>query len=197
MPAWGWPELATLFLHFVSLSLLSIGGAITTVPEMHRFLVNQQAWLAEDQFSSSIALAQVAPGPNVLFVAVLGWTVGMNAAGGPAAGASAWALASACVFAAMMGILLPSATLTYFAARWGQRNRERPTVRAFKSAMAPIVVALLVATGWILTAGHGSWVARPGPYVLTLVSAAVVWRTRVHLLWLLGAGALAGAWGWV
>ena len=197
MPAWGWPELATLFLHFVSLSLLSIGGAITTVPEMHRFLVTQQAWLAEDQFSSSIALAQAAPGPNVLFVAVLGWTVGMNAAGGPAAGASAWALASACVFAAMMGILLPSATLTYFAARWGQRNRERPTVRAFKSAMAPIVVALLVATGWILTAGHGSWVSHPGPYVLTLVSAAVVWRTRVHLLWLLGAGALAGAWGWV
>jgi chromate transporter len=145
MPAWGWPELATLFLHFVSLSLLAIGGAITTVPEMHRFLVTQQAWLAEDQFSSAIALAQAAPGPNVLFVAVLGWTVGMNAAGGAAAGAPAWALASACVFAAMMGILLPSATLTYFAARWGQRNRERPTVRAFKLAMAPIVVALLVA----------------------------------------------------
>lgn len=197
MPAWGWPELGTLFLHFVSLSLLSIGGAITTVPEMHRYLVTQQAWLAEDQFSSSIALAQAAPGPNVLFVAVLGWTVGMNAAAGPAAGASAWAFASACVFAAMMGILLPSATLTYFAARWGQRNRERPTVRAFKLAMAPIVVALLVATGWILTAGHGSWASHPGPYLLTLATALIVWRTRIHLLWLLAAGALAGAVGWV
>ena len=69
------------------------------------------------------------------------------AAGGTAAGAAAWALAGAGVFSAMLGIVLPSATLTFFAARWGQRNRERPTVRAFKLAMAPIVVALLVATG--------------------------------------------------
>jgi chromate transporter len=197
MHDWGWSELVTLFSHFVSLSLLSIGGAITTVPEMHRFLVTQQAWLAEGQFSSSIALAQAAPGLNVLFVAVLGWTVGMNAAGGPAAGASAWALASACVFVSMMGILLPSATLTHFAARWGQRNRKRPMVRAFKLAMAPIVVALLLATGWILTAGHGSWVSHPGPYLLTLATALMVWRSRIQLLWLLAAGALAGVVGWV
>jgi len=197
MSTWGWPELTTLFLHFVSLSLLSVGGAITTVPEMHRFLVTDQAWLAEDQFSTSIALAQAAPGPNVLFVAVLGWTVGMNAAGGPSAGASAWAFASACVFASMMGILLPSATLTYFASRWGQRNRELPTVRAFRLAMAPIVVGLLVATGWILTAGHGHWASHPGPYALSLAATLMVWRSRIHLLWLLGAGALAGAIGWI
>ena len=197
MPIWGWPELTTLFLHFVSLSLLSVGGAITTVPEMHRFLVTDQSWLSEDEFSTSIALAQAAPGPNVLFVAVLGWTVGMNAAGGPSAGASAWAFASACVFASMLGILLPSATLTYFASRWGQRNRERPTVRAFKLAMAPIVVGLLVATGWILTSGHGHWASHPGPYVLSLAATLLVWRSRIHLLWLLGAGALAGALGWV
>ena len=93
MNPWGWHELATLFLHFVSLSLMSIGGAVTTVPEMHRFLVSEQAWLSEGQFSNAIALAQAAPGPNVLFVAVLGWTVGMNAAGGSAAGAAAWAAA--------------------------------------------------------------------------------------------------------
>ena len=69
MNTWGWHELATLFLHFVSLSLMSIGGAVTTVPEMHRFLVSEQAWLSEGQFSNAIALAQAAPGPNVLFVA--------------------------------------------------------------------------------------------------------------------------------
>lgn len=197
MTTWGWPELATLFLHFVSLSLLSIGGAITTVPEMHRFLVSEHAWLAEEQFSTSIALAQAAPGPNVLFVAVLGWTVGMNAAGGPTAGAHAWALASICVFAAMMGILLPSATLTFFATRWGQRNRERPTVRAFKLAMAPIVVALLIATGWILAGSLGGWSMNPGAFALTAATALLVWRGRMHLLWLLGAGALAGILGWV
>ena len=197
MTPFGWHELSTLFLHFVSLSLMSVGGAITTVPEMHRFLVSEQAWMSEVQFSNAIALAQAAPGPNVLFVAILGWTVGVNAAGGTAAGAAAWATAGACVFVTMMGIVLPSATLTFFAARWGQRNRERPTVRAFKLAMAPIVVALLVATGWILAGSHGSFGMNPGAFVLTAASALLVWHNRIHLLWILAAGALAGVMGWV
>ena len=197
MIPWGWPELGTLFLHFVALSLMSVGGAITTVPEMHRILVNQEAWLSESQFSSSIALAQAAPGPNLLFVAVLGWTVGMNAAGGPAAGPWAWCLASTCVFVAMLGILLPSTTLTFFAARWGQKNRNRPTVRAFKMGMAPVVVGLLVSTGWILGTASGTVAQAPGAYLLTAASAFIVWQGRIHLLWILGAGAIAGALGWV
>ena len=73
-----------LFLHYLSLSLLSIGGAITTAPDMHRFLVDQQHWLTDAQFNASIAIAQAAPGPNVLFVALLGWNVGLNAGGLPA-----------------------------------------------------------------------------------------------------------------
>ncbi|MES2424807.1 MAG: chromate transporter, partial [Pseudomonadota bacterium] len=67
-----------LFLHFISLSLLSIGGAITTAPEMHRYLVDQQRWMTDPQFNASIAIAQAAPGPNVLFVALMGWHVGLN-----------------------------------------------------------------------------------------------------------------------
>ena len=68
----------TLFMHFASLSLLGVGGAITTSADMHRFLVDKQGWLADAQFNSSIALAQAAPGPNILFVALMGWNVGLN-----------------------------------------------------------------------------------------------------------------------
>ena len=53
----------------------------------------------------------------------------------------------------MTGMLLPSTTLTYFATRWGHRNRELRVVRAFKQGMAPIVVGLLLATGWVLVRG--------------------------------------------
>jgi chromate transporter len=196
MHAFSWSDWLTLFLHFVSLSLLSIGGAITTVPDMHRFLVSEKSWLSDSQFTGSIALAQAAPGPNVLFVAVLGWNIGMNAGGGLAGGASAWGMAFAGVFATMLGILLPSTTLTFFAARWGHQNKERRDVRAFKMAMAPIVVALLIATGWVLTAGHGPIQENLWLWVLTLVSTLVVWQTRIHLLWLLAAGALGGVMGW-
>ena len=64
-----------LFTHFASLSLLAVGGAITTVPDMHRYLVGDKMWLSDAQFTSSIALAQASPGPNVLFVALMGWNV--------------------------------------------------------------------------------------------------------------------------
>ena len=178
-----------LFLHFLSLSLLSIGGAITTAPDMHRFLVDQQQWPTNAQFNASVAIAQAAPGPNVLFVALLGWNVGLNAGGLPAAFLG--------MSLAMIGILLPSTTFTYAAARWAQRNRELLAVQAFKQGMAPVVVALLIATGWIL-ATSGSGQARDWPvWLLAGATAVVVWRSRVHMLWLLAAGAALGCLGWV
>ena len=197
MTGFGYGNLVDLLGCFVTLSLLSVGGAITTVPEMHRYLVAQNPWLTDSQFSASIALAQAAPGPNVLFVAVLGWNVGMASGGGPANGPLPWALASAALAVSLVGIIIPSTTLTFFAARWGQRNRERAEVRAFKQSMAPVVIALLVATGWLLTASHGNLQQAPLLWMLTIASALLVWKTRIHLLWLIGAGALMGALGLV
>jgi len=181
-----------LFLHYLSLSLLSIGGAITTAPDMHRFLVVEQRWLTDAQFTASLAIAQSAPGPNVLFIALLGWHVGVNA-GGALTGLLG-------VFLTMLGILIPSTTLTYAAAQWGQRNRQRRTVRAFKQGMAPVVVALLLATSWILAASSSIpasttssyWVDNAPLWLLTALVAVVVWRTRLHLLWLLAVGAVLG-----
>jgi chromate transporter len=178
-----------LFTHFATLSLLSVGGAITTAPDMHRYLVDGRHWLSDPQFSASIAIAQSAPGPNVLFVALMGWNVGLNAGGLP--------LAAFGMVVAMTGIMLPSTTLTYLAARWGQANRELRGVRAFKQGMAPIVVALLIATGWILATG-ANYAVRDWPlWLVTGATALIVWRTRLHLLWLLGAGALLGWFGLV
>ena len=177
----------SLFLHYLSLSLLAIGGAITTAPDMHRYLVDQQHWLTDAQFNASIAIAQAAPGPNVLFIALMGWNVGLNA-GGMLTGLLG-------VFTAMLGILIPSTTLTYLAAQWGHRNRELRAVRTFKQGMAPIVVALLIATGWILAESNGPSLHHWPVWLLTAVTALIVWRTRMHLLWLLGTGALLGWFG--
>ena len=180
-----------LFFHYISLSLLSVGGAITTAPDMHRFLVEQQHWLTDAQFSASIAIAQAAPGPNVLFIALLGWNVGLNA------GSMLTGLLG--MLMTMLGILIPSTTLTYITAQWGHRNRELRAVRAFKQGMSPIVVALLIATGWILAATNSTQqgeVLHNWPvWLLTVVTAVVVWRSKIHLLWLLGAGALLGWFG--
>lgn len=175
-------ELVGLFGHFMVLSLLSVGGAISTAPDMHRYVVTQQHWISDTQFSASVAIAQAAPGPNVLFVAVVGW----NVAG--AAGA----------LATMSGILLPSTVLSLWAGRWGTQRRTTRGVRAFTSGLAPVTIGLLLATGWVLAE---PFVRAPeqrlGAVALIGVSVITMLRTRISPMWLVGLGALVGALGWV
>ena len=186
-----------LFNHFLSLSLLAVGGAIILAPDIHRFLVDENQWLTEQQFSSSIALAQSAPGPNVLFVGLMGWNVGLNAGVGLGGGWISVALSALGMLISLLGIMLPSSILTYTTTRWAHKHRDNRGVRAFKLGMAPVVIALLVSTGWLLTASHNEPMRDWPLWVLTLVAMGLVWRTRIHLLWLIGAGALLGALGWV
>lgn len=169
--------LLSLFLSFLMLSLLAVGGAITLAPEMHRLLVDEMHLLNDTQFSAAIAIAQAAPGPNVLFVAVLGY----QAAG---------LLGALATFG---GIMLPSTTLALAAARWGQERKNWRGVLAFKAGMAPIVIALMFATGWVLSSHDTS-----GPLIaLTAAATVLVWRTRIHLLILIAFGALIGGLGWL
>ena len=167
---WTTADWIGLFTHFFSLSLLAVGGAISTVSDMHRHLVDERRWLTDEQFSASVAIAQAAPGVPGAFAGLA---------------------------LAMIGILLPSTVLTCLAAQWGYRNRELRAVRAFKQGMTPIVLGLLVATGWILATGRRYDLAQAPLWALSLAATWIVWRTRTHLLWLLGAGALLGGWGLV
>jgi chromate transporter len=175
-------DLLGLFAHFLVLSLLAVGGAITTAPDMHRYIVDEHQWISDAQFSASVAIAQAAPGPNVLFVAVLGWNVA-----GPLG-----------AVATMAGTLLPSTALTLLATRWGTRRRETRGMRAFTTGMTPLTIGLLVATGWLLArpyvvdGGHAI-----GALALVAVSIAAMLRTRLSPMWLVGIGALVGALGWV
>ena len=60
-----WLNWLGLFVQLMGLSLLAIGGAITVAPDMHRYLVLQQGWLSDADFTTAIALSQAAPGPKV------------------------------------------------------------------------------------------------------------------------------------
>ena len=174
----GAAEWLALFLHFTMLSLLAIGGAITTAPDMQRFVVGQHGWISDAQFTASMALAQAAPGPNVLFVAVVGWNVGGLAG----------------VAATLLGTLLPSTALTLSVARWGARHRESRALRAFTVGMAPLTLGLLLATSWVLLEPTRTpWASA------ALVAASLVFmlRTRWSPLWPVALGGLVGALGWV
>ena len=171
-------DLLSLFLHFAVLSLLAIGGAITTAPDMQRFMVGEKAWLSDAQFTASVALAQAAPGPNVLFVAVLGWNVG----GLPG------------VAATMVGSMLPSTVLTLAASRWGARHRQSRGMRAFTNGLAPLTLGLLLATGWVLLGpSRGQW----STALLVGATLLIILRTKLSPLWPMALGAVLGALGWV
>jgi chromate transporter len=171
-------DLWGLFGHFLLLSFLAIGGAITTTPEMHRYLVIEHHWMTDAQFTASVAIAQAAPGPNVLFVAVMGWNV------------AGW-LGS---LATMAGILIPSTALSLWATRWGASRRETRGVRAFTSGLAPLTIGLLLATGWVLAGPARSHV---GAIALVVATVVVMMRTRLSPMWTVAAGAIVGALGWV
>jgi chromate transporter len=175
-----WPELMGLMLHFMLLSLLAVGGAITTAPDMQRYVVIQNHWITDAQFSASIAIAQAAPGPNVLFVAVIGWNV-----------AGLWG-----AIATLVGSLLPSTLLTLWITRWGDQRREARGLRAFTTGMAPLTLGLLTATGWVLAE---PFVREPsqrvGALLLVAITIVLMTRTKISPIWLVGLGAAVGALG--
>ena len=175
-------DLLGLFGHFLMLSLLAVGGAITTAPDMHRYLVAEHGWISGAQFTSSIALAQAAPGPNVLFVAVIGWNVA-----GPLG-----------AVATMTGTLLPSTALTLFVSRWGAERRETRGVRAFTSGLTPLTIGLLVATGWLLVRPYVRDERHAvGAIVLVGVAIAGMLKTKLSPMWFVALGAIAGPLGWI
>ncbi len=190
-------DLGAVLMHFAGLSLLAVGGAISALPEMHRFLVEERAYLTDDQFVNSVALGQIAPGPNVMFVALMGWNMGLHAAGGMAAGPWAWWSGLGLALACLVCVLLPSSVLTYNITQWLHRERDRIGVRSFKAGMAPIVIGLMTSTGWLMQSRHQDWIADAGLWLLMAVTVVIVLKTRVHLLWLLAAGAALGLTGWI
>jgi chromate transporter len=172
----GGADLVRLMAQFMVLSLLSVGGAITTAPGMHHYLVDQQGWLSDTDFTASIALAQAAPGPNVLFVALLGWNV---------AGALG-------LLATMTGTLLPSSALALAVGRWGRGRSNTTALRAFTAGLTPVTIGLLLSTGWVLTQPTRD---RWGCAALVAATVVVMLRTRWSPLWLVALGAITGALG--
>ena len=89
----------------------------------------------------------------------------------------------------MVGILLPSTTLTLAAARWGESRRHTRGVQAFVTGLAPLTVGLVLSSGFLLgKPAYGN------PWLVATMAAtvAVCVRWKVSPLWLIAAGGLVG-----
>ena len=182
-----WTDWFNLFKHFASISIASVGGPLVLLPEVHHFLVEQQNWLTDAQFRASIVIAQASPGPNVMFVALMGWNIGLNAGG------FGWAAFSAVI--CMAGSLMPSSILIFVTARWVQKHQDLRAVRAFKLGLSPVVISMMIAAGWLLATANTSMTRDWPLWVVAAVTTLIVYRTKVHMLLLLAIGAALGASG--
>jgi chromate transporter len=159
---------------FAMLSLIAIGGANTVLPEMQRQLVERHGWMDGTTFAELYALAQAAPGPNILVASVMGW----------------WIAGSGGLVAATLGMLVPPAVLAWGMAGLTHRLRHAAWLRPAQAGLVPVAIGLLLAAGLVMAeAGiQGGWV---GP-VIVVVGALVIWRTGWNPMWVLAGGGLAG-----
>jgi len=173
---------ARIFLRFAGLSLLAVGGAGAVLPEANRQLVEGEHWFTAQQFAEIFAIAQVAPGPNVIVFPLFGWTL---------AGLAGFV-------AATLGILGPSSLLALALARLLRRNAEAPWLKRLKAALIPLAVGLMAANGYLL-ARAADTTALAG--AVTFAAAAFVVYSSRSPLWAMAAGAslavVAGRMGWM
>jgi chromate transporter len=158
---------------FALLSILAVGGGTAVLPEMKLLLVERMHWLTADQFGDVYSLGQLAPGPNMLMVSVVGWRVA--------------GLAGA--LAATVGFFLPSSVLMYVAGRAWDRLRESPWRQAVQDGLAPLVIGLMLAGGLVLARAV---IDGPVPVGVAIVSTVVLLLTRLHPLACILAGGAAG-----
>ncbi len=158
---------------FGTVALLSMGGANSLVPEFHRQVVTVHGWMTGREFAHLLALAQIAPGPNMLVVSMIGWKV---------AGFSG-------LLASTLSLVGPTGAFAFAAGRGLKRLTNAWWLGPVKAGLAPVVVGLMVASGVVIArAANPDWQS----YILTAGTAIFIYTSKRNPLWAIGAGALAG-----
>lgn len=171
-------DLGALFLHFLALWFVAVGGPSTILPDIHRYVVEVNQLMTSTQFAEIYTLAQVAPGPNVMYVTLIGWQL------------AGWAGAAATT----IPLLVPATTLTLLVGHLNERYPNASIGRAIRRGLTPITIGLMFASATILMrAVNHDWRG----YLITLLTVALVLRKPWNPLWLLAGGALAGILGLV
>ena len=163
----------TLFTTFAICSIMAVGGANATVPEMHRQLVDARGWLSDHTFSELIAVAQAAPGPNMVFVALLGDYV----AGVPGA------------LVAIFAMCAPACTIAYLVARVIDRFRHAQWRIVLQAGLVPVTIGLIASSAFIVARAADRSIAT---FLITAATFAVCYWTRVTPLLALAVAAALG-----
>lgn len=166
-------NLISLALIFSQLSLLAFGGGNTILPEAQRQVVEVHHWMTAEDFSALFALGQAAPGPNLMVVTLIGWHV---------AGFYGMLVTSLAKFG-------PSSLVTIIMLKVWERYKDKPWRRHVQAGLLPVTVGLVAASAALIA--HAS-VSNGILATITAASATISLKTKIHPLWMLFGGAVAG-----
>lgn len=158
---------------FTWLSLLQFGGTNAVIPEMHRQAVDVLHWMDASTFANLFALAQLAPGPNVMIVSLVGWQVGGLAG----------------LIVSTLAMTVPPCLLAFAASRLMLRAGQSRWLLIVKDGLVPLAIGMILASGAVMTqvSSHGAL-----SVAITIGATAFVAFTEYNLLWALGAAIALG-----
>jgi chromate transporter len=158
---------------FGPLSLVAIGGGNSVLPDIHRQVVVLHGWMTDAEFAQAFTLAQTVPGPNILVVSLIGWHVAGLAG-------AVVAVIAICGPPSVVALVVSRTLANARAAFWRQR---------LQAGLAPLTIGLMLATGLVIARGADNDLVALG---VTITSALVLLRTRIHPLLLIALGATIG-----
>ena len=170
--------LLSLFLKLSAFSLIAFGGINALLPTLYDISVNQEHWINGQTFSDYFAIAQAAPGPNLMTVTLIGWKVGGIIGAAIATFAIAW----------------PSSIMIFFLQRsiLGMQDKQRQ--QAIQFAAGALAVGLVLSAAWqIALQINDSYAA----YALTVATIVITLFTRWHPLYLIAIGGALGVLGFI
>lgn len=162
-----------LALSFALLSILAVGGGTAVLPEMQSLLAHQFG-IDHTQFVHIYSFGQLAPGPNMLMVLVIGYQLaGLMGAG-----------------IVLLSFFLPSSILCFYVGRLWNRFGESPWRRAVQNALEPISLGLM-ASG-VYAVGKASIVS-PITLTLALITFYLILKTKLNPVYLILSSGCIGA----
>lgn len=163
---------------FGGLSFLAVGGGNAIIPDIYHQAVLTSHWLSASQFAALFTIAQIAPGPSMLIVPLIGWTT------------AGWGGA----LAASVGMFVPSCFLGYLVSLIWNRFREKPWRSVVEKALAPLALGLVFAGGLVIVKAADHSLAG---YLVTAATVVVLVRTKLNPLIPIGLAGVLGFLGFV
>jgi chromate transporter len=157
------PGLSDIFTTWLLVGIQSFGGGSSTFSLIHQVII-KRGWMSEEEFVRAWALAQIAPGINLLKLTVM---IGYRLNG--------WLG----LISALGGLLLPSAGVTVLMTAGFASIRNLPVIQSMMKGILPATIGLSLAmsvqmAGPLLLRAHREGRARLVAHVGTLASASAL-----------------------